>query len=239
MPPRSIDGDDAVTLLAPTPVVDGEGATAAHAVEPWSDAAAIRSQLRLGLADSCVALTGALAINSAIVIVAGTAFASAAEAGSVDAEQASTLQGAYRLLEPALGSTAAPVLFALALLASGQSSTICGTLAGQCVMEGFISLRMRPWLRRAVTRGLAIIPAAVVAAIGDETMLSKLLVASQVVLAFQLPFAVIPLVVFTASRKWVGPFAVSKPAAVLGALIALLIITLNVYLLFQVFTSGI
>ena len=134
-------------------------------------------------------MNGALLVNAAILIVAGTVFFNR---GIVVTE----IQQAHLLLAPLLGTTAASVVFAVALLASGQSSTLTGTLAGQIVMEGFLNFRMRPWLRRLITRGLAVIPAAITIYIAGDAGTYRLLILSQVIINMQLPFAVIPLIAF-------------------------------------------
>src|SRR5258708_5560591 len=154
--------------------------------------------IKFAFIDSTLALTFALFINAAILIVAAATFFTA---GRHDVAE---IQDAYQLLSPMLGVGAAGALFAIALLASGQNSTLTGTLAGQIVMEGFLQFRMRPWLRRLITRSVAIIPAVIVSALYGEAGASKLLVFSQVILSLQLGFAVIPLVLFTSDRKKMG-----------------------------------
>jgi len=146
----------------------------------------------------------ALFINAAILIVAAATFHGTSH-------KVAEIQDAYQLLSPVLGVTVASTLFAVALLASGQNSTLTGTLAGQIVMEGFLDIRLRPWLRRLITRLVAIVPAVIVTAISGPSGTAKLLVLSQVVLSLQLSFAVIPLVIFTGDRKKMGEF-VSPPA---------------------------
>jgi manganese transport protein len=142
----------------------------------------------------------ALFINGAILVVAAATFHTQ---GRTDVAE---IQDAHQLLAPMLGVGAAGVLFAVALLASGQNSTLTGTLAGQIVMEGFLNIRLQPWLRRLITRGIAIVPAALVAGFYGESGTAKLLVFSQVVLSLQLPFAVVPLVLFTSQRSKMGEF---------------------------------
>jgi manganese transport protein len=137
-----------------------------------------------------------------------------------------------------LGVSAAGVLFAVALLASGQNSTLTGTLAGQIVMEGFLNIRLRPWVRRLVTRGLAIVPAVICAGIYGESGTTKLIVLSQVVLSLQLPFAVVPLVMFTNDRKKMGEFANALWLRLLAWTVAVLIIVLNVKLLYDFVTGN-
>ena len=177
--------------------------------------------------DSTVALTFALFINAAILIVSAATFHTRGQ------NDVAEIQDAYKLLSPTLGVTGASILFAVALLASGQTSTLTGTLAGQIVMEGFLNLRLRPWLRRLITRLLAIIPAVIVTAIAGERGAAKLLILSQVILSVQLAFAVVPLVMFTSDRKKMGEFANSLWVKILAWLVTALIIALNAKLLFD------
>jgi len=178
---------------------------------------------RFNLMDSFVALNGAFFVNAAILVVAAAAF-------HTRGVPVTELGQAHALLKDLLGSTVAPVAFALALIASGQSSTVTGTLAGQITMEGYLHFRMRPWLRRLGTRLLAIVPAvAVILAVGDGGVM-QLLVLSQVVLSLQLPFAVVPLVRFTCSRQKMGPFANPRWVAALAWLATAAIIGLNGWL---------
>ncbi|MNI59958.1 Divalent metal cation transporter MntH [compost metagenome] len=151
--------------------------------------------------------------------------------------QVADISEAYHLLTPIVGTTLASVMFAVALLASGQNSTLTGTLAGQIVMEGFVNIRLAPWLRRLITRLIAIIPAVIVTAIYGERGTQDLLILSQVILSLQLPFAVIPLVKFTSSRAKMGEFANKPWLNTLAWLIAGIIVLLNVYLLVQTFWS--
>ena len=185
--------------------------------------------VRYATLDSTLALMCALFINAAILIVAAATFH---ERGMGDVAE---IQEAYRLLSPVLGVSVASTLFAIALLAAGQNSTLTGTLAGQIVMEGFINFRMRPWVRRLVTRLVAIIPAVVVIGIYGEERTTDLLVASQVVLSMQLGFAVWPLLRFTGSRAKMGRFVNPTWIKVLGYTAAIIIIGLNVKLLFDTF----
>jgi len=143
------------------------------------------------------------------------------------------IQDAYKLLSPLLGAAGASTLFAVALLASGQNSSITGTLAGQVVMEGFIHLKVSPWLRRMITRGLAIIPTIIVVAVTGEQGTEKLLILSQVILSLQLSFAVVPLVVFTGSCKRMGEFVNGRWLQGLAWVVAVLIAGLNGWLLVQ------
>jgi manganese transport protein len=188
-----------------------------------------REAVRFAFVDSTIALSFALFINASILIVAAATFH---RTGNT---QVAEIQDAYQLLSPLLGVGAASVVFALALLASGQNSTITGTLAGQIVMEGFLNIRIRPWLRRLITRAIAIVPAAIVAILYGESGTAKLLVLSQVVLSLQLSFAVFPLVLFTSDREKMGEFANSTWLKVLAYLVAFVIAALNTWLLFKTF----
>jgi manganese transport protein len=183
--------------------------------------------LRLALWDSNIALSFAFFINAALLILAAATFATS---GHSDVAE---LNEAHRLLSPLLGSLLAPKLFAIALVACGLNSALTATLAGQIVMEGFINIRMPAWARRLVTRLAAIVPAmGFIWAWGDAGS-SSLLVASQVVLAFQLPFAMVPLVAFTSSRKMMGPWTNGAVLAIGSALLCALLIGLNVFLVKQ------
>jgi manganese transport protein len=184
-----------------------------------------RDALRLAGLDTIASLLLALAINASIIIVAGAVFHARGETGVVE------IQGAYRLLEPLLGSHLAPVLFGLALLASGQSSTFTGTIAGQVMMEGFLEMKMPCWQRRLITRGLALVPAAIGVYWLGEAGVGKLLVLSQVVLSLQLPFAVWPLLRFTGSARIMGVFANGKILQPLGWASFALITVANLWLL--------
>lgn len=183
--------------------------------------------IRFSVLDTFVALMFALFINAAILIVAAAAFH---RRGHTDVAE---IQDAYHLLSPILGTTLAGFVFAIALLASGQNSTLTGTLAGQIVMEGFLDLRLRPWVRRLITRALAIIPAVIVAAIYGENGTARLMILSQVILSLQLPFAVVPLVLFTGDARKMGPFR--SPAWLRGLAWATtaLIIGLNAKLVYD------
>jgi manganese transport protein len=185
-----------------------------------------RRACRYNLLDSTIALNGALLVNAAILILAATVFY---KNGVVVTE----IQQAHQLLAPLLGTTLASIAFGVALLLSGQSSTMTGTMAGQIVMEGFLHIRMRPWLRRLITRLVAITPAAIaISASGDEAVL-PLLILSQVVLSMQLPFAVIPLLHFTSDRQRMGTFANPRWVRALGWIAAAIIVTLNLRLAVQ------
>jgi len=191
----------------------------------WSQMAK-RIACRYNFIDSLVALNGALLVNAAILVVAGTVFF---KRGIVVTE----IQQAYMLLTPLLGYSAASIAFAIALLCSGQSSTLTGTLAGQIVMEGFLNFRMRPWLRRLVTRSLAIIPAALTIYFAGDASTYHLLLLSQVILSMQLPFAVIPLIHFTSDRRRMGDFANRLWVTILAWITAAIIVSLNVWLVAQ------
>jgi manganese transport protein len=182
-----------------------------------------RTACRFNLIDSVVALNGAMLVNIAILVVAGAVFF---ERHIVVTE----IQQAYQLLTPLLGTSMASVVFAIALLCSGQSSTMTGTMAGQIVMEGFLTIRMRPWLRRLTTRALAITPAALTIWIAGEQSSLRLLILSQVILSMQLPFAVIPLIHFTSDRKRMGAFANRRWLQALSWVVAAVILGLNIRL---------
>jgi manganese transport protein len=183
----------------------------------------IRSALKFNIFDTVIALNLAFLVNAAILILAASAFF---KNGYFHIAE---IQDAYKLLEHIFGSVA-PVLFAIALIASGQSSTITGTLAGQIIMEGHINLRIEPWLRRLLTRVLAIVPAVFTIIYSGEKGLGNLIILSQVVLSLQLGFAVIPLIHFTSDRKKMGKFAISTKVKIAAWLSAILIIVLNVKL---------
>ena len=194
--------------------------------------AARRDAIRLATVDSTVALATALFVNASILILAAAAFHAS---GST---QIAELGEAYALLAPLLGSSLAATVFALALLACGLNSTVTATLAGQIVMQGFLELRLKPWARRLLTRGIAIIPAAAVTIFYGESATAKLLIGSQVVLSMQLPFAVIPLVLFTARRRIMGNLVAPRWLTVATGIIAAIIVALNVKLLFDTFIAG-
>jgi manganese transport protein len=188
--------------------------------------------IRWATLDSTLSLGLALFVNAAILALAAAVFHTAGRTDVVEIEQA------YELLSPMLGSALAAGLFGVALLASGLNSTVTGTLAGQIVMEGFLHLRLKPWARRLLTRGLAVIPVVIVAVLFGEQGTGRLLVLSQVVLSMQLPFAVIPLVQFVSSRKVMGSLRISRGLAVLAWLVVALIVVLNLLLLKDVFLGG-
>ena len=188
-----------------------------------------REAIKYATLDSTVALMFALFINGAILVMAGAVFNRSGHT------QVAEIQNAYQLLSPLLGVGAASTVFALALLASGQNSTLTGTLAGQITMEGFLNIRLRPWLRRLITRGLAIVPAVIVAGFFGEGGTAKLLILSQVVLSMQLSFAVFPLVQFTSERAKMGEFVNPRWLKWLAYVVAYFIAALNVWLLLQIF----
>ncbi len=186
-----------------------------------------REAITLATIDSTIALCLALTINASILILAAATFH---RVGRTDIAE---LDQAHSFLAPLLGSTLAPSLFAIALLCCGLNSTITATLSGQIVMEGFLKWRISPWLRRLVTRSIAIVPAVAVTLIAGEKGTGQLLILSQVVLSLQLPFAVVPLVMFTASRPKMGEFVAPRWLTALAALVAVTIIALNAKLVFD------
>ena len=188
-----------------------------------------REAVRYAFIDSTIALSFALFINAAILIVAAATFH---RTGNT---QVAEIQDAYQLLTPLLGVGMASTVFALALLASGQNSTLTGTLAGQIVMEGFLNIRLRPWLRRLITRAIAIVPAAITAIIWGASGTAKLLVLSQVILSMQLSFAVFPLVMFTSDKVKMGSFVNPRWLKLLAYFVAIVIASLNAWLLVQIF----
>jgi manganese transport protein len=187
-----------------------------------------REAIRFATIDSSVALMSALFINGAILVMAAATF------HGTEYESVADIADAYQLLSPLLGTTLASTLFAVALLCSGQNATLTGTLAGQIVMEGFINLRLRPWLRRLITRLIAIVPAIIVISIYGESGTGPLLILSQVILSLQLPFAVFPLVMFTSERGKMGPFVSPAWVKALAWTVAVVIAALNLWLLYQV-----
>ena len=196
-----------------------------------TDLPARRDALKFATLDSTVALMFALTINAAILILAAATFHASGDT------QVYELERAHELLAPLLGASIAPSLFAIALLCCGLNSTVTATMAGQIVMEGFIDIRLPAWLRRLVTRLVAIVPAVAVILIYGEGQMTKLLILSQVILSFQLPFAVVPLVMFTASRAKMGALVAPRWLTGVAALIAAVIIVLNVKLLIDVFAG--
>jgi manganese transport protein len=186
-----------------------------------------REAIKLATIDSTIALCLALVINASILILAAATFH---RTGRTDVAE---LDQAHSFLAPLLGSALAPTLFAVALICCGLNSTITATLSGQIVMEGFLNWRIAPWLRRLVTRLIAIVPAVVVTLWAGEKATGQLLILSQVVLSLQLPFAVVPLVMFTASRTKMGPFVAPRWLTALAILTASLIIALNAKLVWD------
>jgi manganese transport protein len=185
-----------------------------------------RAACRWNLVDCTVALNGAMLINCAILILAAAVFFKAHK-------DVSEVQQAYLLLAPLMGTVIAAKLFAVALFASGQSSTLTGTLAGQIIMEGFLNIRIRPWLRRLVTRSLAIVPAFAVIWISGNAGTFRLLILSQVVLSLQLPFAIMPLIQFTNDPQRMGPFVSGMKLKIAGWATALVVLILNLWLAWQ------
>jgi manganese transport protein len=190
-----------------------------------------REAMRYAIFDSTVALGFALFINAAILVLGAAAF------HTRGLNNVAEIADAYKLLSPVLGVSFASTLFAGALLASGQNSTLTGTLAGQIVMEGFLDIRLKPWLRRLITRSIAIIPAAVVIGIAGDNKVTSLLILSQVILSFQLPFAVIPLIQFTADRSKMGEFANSRLVSIIAWIVAAAILFFNAELLWLTFRA--
>jgi manganese transport protein len=189
-----------------------------------SDTRSKLEAIRFATIDSTLALTMALAINASILILAASTFH---KVGQTDVTE---LDQAYRLLAPTLGSSLAPTLFAVALIACGLNSTVTATLSGQVVMEGFVKIRLKPWLRRMLTRVIAIVPAAVVTVWAGQKGMAQLLILSQVILSLQLPFAVVPLVMFTASRSKMGAFTAPRWLTAVAVVIVTVIVALNVKL---------
>ena len=185
-----------------------------------------RTACRFNLIDSVVAMNGAMLVNIAILAMAAAVF-------FTEHRMVTEIKQAYELLTPLMGTAAASVLFAVALLCSGQSSTLTGTMAGQVVMEGFLNFRMRLWLRRLITRMLAVIPAAIVIYTAGEQATYKLMILSQVILSLQLPFAIVPLLHFTSDRKRMGPFANPAWVKLMAWSTAALVIGLNAWLVRQ------
>src|SRR5437588_1635670 len=191
-----------------------------------------REALHYAIFDSTFALGFALFINAAILVLGAAAFHTR---GLHDVAE---IADAYKLLSPVLGVSLASTVFACALLASGQNSTLTGTLAGQIVMEGFLNIRLKPWLRRLITRSIAIIPAALVIGFAGENKVTSLLILSQVILSFQLPFAVIPLIQFTGDRTKMGEFANSRFTNALAWIVAAAILFFNAELVWLIFRSA-
>jgi manganese transport protein len=200
-----------------------------------NDRQGIKRALKYNLIDSSIALNAAFFVNAAILVLAASVFFSSGNT------EVARIQDAHQLLEPLLGSRLAPILFAVALIAAGQSSTLTGTLAGQIVMEGYLQLRINPWLRRLLTRLIAIVPAVVVILLYGDEKIDDLLVFSQVVLSLQLGFAVIPLIHFVSDKRTMGEFALKAHTKIIAWLVAVILVFLNVKLVseeaIQVFGS--
>ena len=190
-----------------------------------------REAIKFGTIDSTIALSLALFINSAILILAAAVFHFSGK------QDVAEIQDAYKLLSPMLGVAPASAIFAIALLASGQNSTLTATMAGQIVMEGFLHLQVKPWLRRLLTRLVAIIPALLTIIWFGEGSTTSMLILSQVILSLQLSFAVIPLIMFTSDRKLMGEFVNPTWLKVLACIVATIIVGLNGWLLFQTFSG--
>ncbi len=190
----------------------------------------IKKAIRFNLIDSTIALNLAFFVNSAILILAATAFF------NNGLYEVAGIQDAHRFLQPLLGTRWAPILFAVALIAAGQSSTVTGTLAGQIVMEGYLNLRIQPWVRRIITRLLAIVPALLVIYFMGEAATGRMLIFSQVILSVQLGFAVIPLVHLVSDKKKMGEFAIKKAIKILAWSCAILIVLLNMVLIIDQLT---
>jgi manganese transport protein len=188
-----------------------------------------REAFRYAVFDSTLALSFALFVNAAILILGAAAF------HTRGLHNVAEISDAYKLLSPVLGVSLASTVFACALLASGQNSTLTGTLAGQIVMEGFLNIRLKPWVRRLITRSLAITPAVLVIGIAGEGKVTSLIVLSQVILSFQLPFAIIPLIQFTGDRAKMGTLANSPVIKVVAWAVAAIILFFNAELLWFIF----
>jgi manganese transport protein len=197
------------------------------------DDASVKRALKINTIDSTLALNIAFFVNAAILILAGSVFYTSGH------QQVASLQDAHTLLEPLLGSKWAPILFAVALIAAGQSSTVTGTLAGQIIMEGYLRLRINPVVRRLITRLLAIVPTLLVLLITGESMVDQLLIFSQVLLSMQLAFAVIPLIHFVSDKNKMGSFAINTKTRIAAWCVAALIVTLNMQLFIETATGWI
>ncbi|HTJ10653.1 MAG TPA: Nramp family divalent metal transporter [Dinghuibacter sp.] len=195
------------------------------------DIPGVKQALKWNMWDSTIALNLAFLVNAAILVLAATAFF---KTGRTDVGE---IQQAYKLLAPLLGTKLAPLLFAIALIASGQSSTVTGTLAGQIVMEGYLRLRINPWLRRLLTRLVAIVPALVVLWIYGDQEINQLIVLSQVILSLQLGFAVIPLIHFVSDRASMGPFAIRRRTQLFAWVVAAVLLYLNLAMVFGLVTD--
>ncbi len=201
-----------------------------------NDKPGILRAIKYNIIDSTIALNAAFFVNAAILVLAASVFFTT---GNTEVAQ---IQDAHKLLEPLLGSKLAPVLFAVALIAAGQSSTLTGTLAGQIVMEGYLQLRINPWLRRLLTRIIAIVPAVVVILLYGEEKVDDLLIFSQVILSLQLGFAVIPLIHFVSDKDTMGEYAIKTYVKIASWIVAAILVFLNVKLVgeetWKVFESG-
>jgi manganese transport protein len=191
-----------------------------------------REAIRYAVLDSTLALGFALFVNAAILVLGAAVFHTRGLSNVAEIAEA------YKLLSPVLGVSLASTVFACALLASGQNSTLTGTLAGQIVMEGFLEIRLKPWLRRLITRSIAIIPAAFVIGFAGEGKVTALIILSQVVLSFQLPFAIIPLIQFTGDRAKMGEFTNSSVTSALAWIVAAAVLFFNAELLWLILRSG-
>ncbi|MBP6757716.1 MAG: Nramp family divalent metal transporter [Flavobacterium sp.] len=189
--------------------------------------AGIKQALKYNFIDSAIALNLAFFVNAAILILAAATFY------KHGMHEVAEIQDAYRFLQPLLGTKWAPILFAVALIAAGQSSTVTGTLAGQIVMEGYLNLRIQPWVRRIITRLIAIVPAVIVILIYGESVTGKLLILSQVILSLQLGFAIIPLIHFVSDKSKMKGFHIGKLTQVVAWLIAIIIVSLNAKLVYS------
>ncbi len=189
--------------------------------------AGIKQALKYNFIDSTIALNLAFFVNAAILILAAATFY---KNGLFEVAE---IQDAHRLLEPMLGTQWAPILFAVALIAAGQSSTITGTLAGQIIMEGYLNLRIQPWVRRIITRLIAIIPAVIVISVFGESVTGKMLILSQVILSLQLGFAIIPLIHFVSDKSKMQGFHISKTTQIASWIVAIIIVSLNAKLVFN------
>ena len=191
------------------------------------DEKGIKKVLKYNFIDSAIALNLAFFVNAFILILAGTVFY---KSGRTDVAE---IKPAHELLSPMLGTNLAPTLFAIALIAAGQSSTITGTLAGQIVMEGYLQLHITPWIRRLITRLIAVIPAVAVILINGENNIDDLLILSQVILSLQLGFAIIPLIHFTSDKKSMGAFAIKPFIIILAAIITTVLVYLNIRMVYE------
>ncbi len=189
--------------------------------------AGIKQALKYNFIDSTIALNLAFFVNAAILILAAATF------NKNGLFEVAEIQDAHRLLEPMLGTQWAPILFAIALIAAGQSSTITGTLAGQIIMEGYLNLRIQPWVRRVITRLIAIVPAVIVILVFGEGITGKLLIFSQVILSLQLGFAIIPLIHFVSDKSKMKGFHIGRKTQILSWIVALIIVSLNAKLVFD------